>query len=411
MRDSKTVTRPDANGVLQTTTTKHIWDGAHIVADIIFDPNNPTDPSRNFTATFYRGLGGQLISTTQQGQTFNYLHNGLGDVIGLLDSLGNMVADYRFDAFGNQLNADGTWLSSEENRRVNTIHNPFRYRGHGYFDSHTGFIYQRHRFLDTTLGRFINEDPIRWGYNWYCYAMQNPIMFIDPWGLSPTSEEAALMAQLMYTFNSSTDLSDIDRAQRMISVSDGREWVINDLWVEGSVIMGDFALVDYAGADPRELAVVFQGTTDSLLDGWWLSADWHANIAAGANTNAVNLVTARNFGQAIVDLAPDDMTITFVGHSKGGGEAIAAALATGRNAITFNAANFNFGRATMQQGQSIRNYYVRGEELQHRLGVASIGTTVWLDTVYFTTNWRRQQVPDRRANHGIAAVITALGNK
>jgi len=114
------------------------------------------------------------------------MHNGMGDVIGLLNSGGNTVADYRFDAFGNQLGTDGNWLRHPQHPAgVNAIHNPFRYRGDGYFDGHTGFIYQRFRYLDTTIGRFINEDPIRWGLNWYCFAMQNPIMFFDFWGLAP----------------------------------------------------------------------------------------------------------------------------------------------------------------------------------------------------------------------------------
>ena len=35
-------------------------------------------------------------------------------------------------------------------------------------------------------GRFSQEDPICWGHNYYCFAIQNPIMFIDPRGLLPT---------------------------------------------------------------------------------------------------------------------------------------------------------------------------------------------------------------------------------
>jgi len=38
--------------------------------------------------------------------------------------------------------------------------------------------------MDTTLGRFINEDPIFDGTNWYIYAGGNPIMFHDPSGLA-----------------------------------------------------------------------------------------------------------------------------------------------------------------------------------------------------------------------------------
>ena len=37
--------------------------------------------------------------------------------------------------------------------------------------------------MDPTIGRFITEDPIRDGLNWYTYANNNPVMFIDPTGL------------------------------------------------------------------------------------------------------------------------------------------------------------------------------------------------------------------------------------
>ncbi len=60
--------------------------------------------------------------------------------------------------------------------------NPFRYCGE-YFDSETNTYYLRARYYNPATGRFIGEDPIRSGLNWYTYAANNPIMFIDPLGL------------------------------------------------------------------------------------------------------------------------------------------------------------------------------------------------------------------------------------
>jgi len=165
MRQSKTVTQ---NGV--TTRTNHIWDGQNIIGDIV-DGN---------LKTFNRGLGGQLISTRQNGNTYNFLHNGLGDIIGLVDNLGNSVENYVFCAFGVQLN-----------KSIGRIHNPFGYNGE-YTDGHTGFQYLRNRFYDPSIGRFINEDPIRWGTNWFIYADNNPIRFNDPWGLAPNERFATI---------------------------------------------------------------------------------------------------------------------------------------------------------------------------------------------------------------------------
>jgi uncharacterized protein RhaS with RHS repeats len=44
-------------------------------------------------------------------------------------------------------------------------------------------VYLRARYYDSTIGRFINEDPALDGLNWYIYCGNNPIMFIDPSGL------------------------------------------------------------------------------------------------------------------------------------------------------------------------------------------------------------------------------------
>lgn len=63
-----------------------------------------------------------------------------------------------------------------------------------YFDKETGNIYLRARYYDPGLGRFISEDPIRDGLNWYVYCGGNPIKFVDPLGLKlklndPTDQE------------------------------------------------------------------------------------------------------------------------------------------------------------------------------------------------------------------------------
>lgn len=51
-------------------------------------------------------------------------------------------------------------------------------------DEDTGLYYYNARWYDPNLGRFITEDPIKDGNNWYIYASNNPIMRIDPTGLA-----------------------------------------------------------------------------------------------------------------------------------------------------------------------------------------------------------------------------------
>ena len=82
------------------------------------------------------------------------------------------MADYTYDAFGNQTEASGDT-------------NPFRYSGE-YYDEETGLIYLRARYYDSGVGAFVSEDPARDGLNWYVYANNNAINFFDPFGLSST---------------------------------------------------------------------------------------------------------------------------------------------------------------------------------------------------------------------------------
>jgi len=53
-------------------------------------------------------------------------------------------------------------------------------------DTESGLYYNWHRFYDPETGRYISADPIgfRGGdVNLYSYVWQDPINWIDPWGL------------------------------------------------------------------------------------------------------------------------------------------------------------------------------------------------------------------------------------
>ena len=54
-----------------------------------------------------------------------------------------------------------------------------------YRDTETGFAYNIHRDYDPATGRYLQSDPIglNGGINTYAYAMNSPVMMIDPLGL------------------------------------------------------------------------------------------------------------------------------------------------------------------------------------------------------------------------------------
>ena len=137
------------------TVTLFVYDNANIIEELC----------GNDTNKYYRGIG-----IIKNGDGLYYLYNGQGDVAMLTNAEGTVVASYTFDAYGNA-------------QQENTVYNPFGYRGE-YYDEESGLIYLRNRYYDPTTGRFINEDPIRDGLNWYVYCGNNPVNYIDPNGLS-----------------------------------------------------------------------------------------------------------------------------------------------------------------------------------------------------------------------------------
>ena len=58
--------------------------------------------------------------------------------------------------------------------------------------------YLRNRYYDPSIGRFTTEDPVKDGDNWYAYCGNNPVNYIDPWGLAVTdSDKIARAAGLL----------------------------------------------------------------------------------------------------------------------------------------------------------------------------------------------------------------------
>ncbi len=115
--------------------------------------------------------GTSLIAQADSSSIKNYyLQNAHGDVVQLSNSAGSSTKNYSYDAFGIEKNIDSNDT------------NPFRYSGE-YYDKETGNIYLRARYYDPHMGRFMNEDPIKDGNNFYTYCFNSPISLVDPSGL------------------------------------------------------------------------------------------------------------------------------------------------------------------------------------------------------------------------------------
>ena len=99
----------------------------------------------------------------------------------ILDTSGNAVVEYTYDAWGN--------IHSVTGSLANTIGetNPLTYRGYVY-DSDSGYYYLQSRYYDPEMGRFINADDYPTtgqgltGNNMFAYCGNNPISRADTSG-------------------------------------------------------------------------------------------------------------------------------------------------------------------------------------------------------------------------------------
>ena len=138
----------------------------------------------------YFGL--RKTNAQNNGSTmYNFLFNAQGDVIGLVDNMGNFQASYTYDAWGKVLSVkDKNGNEITDPNHIANI-NPIRYRGY-YYDTETGFYYLQSRYYDPTVGRFINADGLvstdmdgMLSTNMFAYCDNNPVMYVDPDGTCP----------------------------------------------------------------------------------------------------------------------------------------------------------------------------------------------------------------------------------
>jgi len=152
-----------------------IYDGRDIVAEL---------DGEKLRAASIRGHE-LLMQKDGGGNEYYYINNAHGDVEALADPSGAVVNRYRYDAFGNILEA---W---------ERVHNRFKYAGEQY-DEITGQYYLRARFYNPVIGRFTQEDVYRGdGLNLYTYVQNNPVKYIDPSGYSCESKSDVYFGDLM----------------------------------------------------------------------------------------------------------------------------------------------------------------------------------------------------------------------
>jgi RHS repeat-associated protein len=128
------------------------------------------------TFTNYIYANGQLFAMeegtlSEVETTRRYLHTDhLGSVVAATNIDGDIVWANDYTPFGETTGANG-------------FNDEFaRFTGKE-MDPDTGLYYSNARWYDPELGRFITEDPIKDGLNYYVYCANNPLRYTDPTGL------------------------------------------------------------------------------------------------------------------------------------------------------------------------------------------------------------------------------------
>ena len=119
------------------------------------------------------------------GTQYFYLTNQMGDVIGITDNSGSLIATYTYGAWGEVLAVTPATTGNFTQLAIANA-NPLRYRGY-YLDQETGYYYLQSRYYYPQLARFISGDQVdlylqkdKWlGINSYAYCYNNPISFVD----------------------------------------------------------------------------------------------------------------------------------------------------------------------------------------------------------------------------------------
>ena len=100
---------------------------------------------------FFYDAQGRPAKVRYNGTIYSYIHNLQGDIAGLLDGSGNVVVEYKYDAWGFLLSRTGS-MAADLGKQ-----NPFRYRGYIY-DEETWMYWLKSRYYYPELQRFINAD-------------------------------------------------------------------------------------------------------------------------------------------------------------------------------------------------------------------------------------------------------------
>ncbi len=150
-------------------TTEFFWQGDTLIAEHHADRHRSYvyEPESFRPLVLLEGFG------PNETKAYHYQLDHLGTPQELTDTEGEIVWSAHYRAYGEITRLD-----------IGKIDNPLRFQGQ-YFDQESELHYNRHRYYNPDVGRYLTPDPVKLagGINGYQYA-RNPTGWVDPLGLS-----------------------------------------------------------------------------------------------------------------------------------------------------------------------------------------------------------------------------------
>ena len=212
--DGKRVKKTSGN-----TETKYYYNGSTL-SGLVRTTTGSTGTTK-ITVQFVYDAEGKPFLLRLNGKTdYFYLYNGLGDVVGLVDSSNQVVVRYQYNSWGKVTSTQDTSGVS-----LATL-NPFRYRKYVY-DPETGLYCLGSRYYDPEVGRFVNADdtdvifakPQELGSkNLYAYCDNNPVAREDYAGEFPIpcivgAVVGAVVSGFSYVLSSGGEIDGVELAK------------------------------------------------------------------------------------------------------------------------------------------------------------------------------------------------------
>ena len=284
------------------------------------DLSNPDDPQAGY---------GYISNDTTKEETFFYHSDHLGSTSYITDDKANITQYDAYLPYGELLVDEHS--SSEDL--------PYKFNGKQ-FDEETGLYYYGARYLNPVASIWYGVDPLAEKYattGGYVYTLDNPIRLIDQRGKRPSTAEAALISKHVYGGDDATTTRKDLRASgwKIVKGVDKITKNINDVLLNSESDNGYKAqLYKRTNHGHVEFVYAFAGTDDwsDVVD------DIDQYYGGSPNQYKMAVANAEILSSILKEKYGNNVDFTFVGHSLGGGEAAAASMATGFDAITFNPA-------------------------------------------------------------------------